>query len=159
MSNLVFDIIRKIFKMFFRLVLSVYFREITVIGMDKIPKEGPIIFVGNHANQYIDPMVICAFTPHHINFMVAASTYRTGITGFICKVFGSIPVERPQDIAIVGEGTLEFCEGGVVKGYGTTFVKQAMKGDTLKVKGYTDYVITEVLSDTEMKITSKEVDK
>lgn len=159
MANILFTIIRRMFKLFFRMVLSVYFKEIVVIGMDLIPKDGPIIFVGNHANQYIDPMVICAFTPHHINFMVAASTYRTMITGFICKVFGSIPVERPQDIAVAGQGTVEFREGGVVKGYDTVFLKQAMKGDTLKAKGCPDYIITEVVSDTEMKVSAKEADQ
>jgi len=34
--------------------------------LDNVPKQGPIIFVGNHANQYIDPMSIVAFSPHHI---------------------------------------------------------------------------------------------
>lgn len=157
MASTLVVIIRKLFVLFFRMILSVYFKETTVIGLEKVPKEGPIIFVGNHANQYVDPMCVVAYSPHHICFMVAASTYRQKIMGFLCRLFGAIPVERPQDIAQVGIGKVEFAEGGVVKGHGTDFTKQCCVGDTLKVKGCTDYVITEITSKTEMKVKAKEV--
>ena len=158
MANFIVDLIRKIFVLFFRLVLSVYFKEIQVIGLNNVPKEGPIIFVGNHANQYVDPMCIVAYSPHHINFMVAASTYRQKIMGFLWKLFGAIPVERPQDIAQEGKGKIELLPGGVVKGHDTSFTKQAFAGDTLRAKGWPEYIISEVNSDTEMVVKAKDSD-
>ena len=59
---------------------------------------------------------------------------------------GAIPVERPQDIAQEGEGTIEFWEEGVVRGTNSKFKKQAEEKDTLKVKGFPDSIITEVIS-------------
>ena len=158
MANAIVYLIRKIFVLFFRLVLSVYFKEIQVIGVENVPKKGPIIFVGNHANQYVDPMCIAAYSPHHISFMVAASTYRQKLMGFFWKIFAAIPVERPQDIAQEGIGKLEFLPGGIVKGYDTKFTKQAFVGDTLRAKGFPEYVISEVKSDTEMIVKAKEGD-
>ena len=142
---------------FTRLVLNVYFKEIQVIGIQNVPKEGPIIFVGNHANQYIDPMAIVAYCPQHINFMVAASTYRQRMMGFFTKAMGAIPVERPQDIAQVGEGTVEAIDSGKIIGHESNFTKQVMAGDIIKVKGWSEYVVTEVVSATELKVKSKDV--
>jgi len=153
---------RKVFVYFFKLVLSIYFKEIQIIGYDNIPKEGPIIFVGNHANQYIDPLSICCNTPHHICFLVAASTYRQKVMGFFAKLFGAIPVERPQDIAVEGRGEVEFGEINeklgecVVTGHSTEFKRQAFVGDTLKAKGQPDYIISEVTSDAKMIVKAKE---
>jgi len=158
MVSVLVNIIRKGFVLFFRLLLSVYFKEIQVIGLENIPKEGPIIFVGNHANQYIDPLCIVAYAGHHISFMVAASTYRQKLMGFFCKLFGAIPVERPQDIAQDGKGSVEICEGGIVKGHESNFTKQALVGDTLKAKGYPDLLISEIRSDTEMIVKAKETE-
>lgn len=129
-----------------------YFKEVQIIGADKVPKEGPIIFVGNHANQYIDPMAIIANCPHHISFMVAASTYRQRMMGFFTKVMGAIPVERPQDIAQVGQGTVEVVENDKIIGHGSNFKKQAFVGDIIKVKGWPEFSITEVTSETELVV-------
>lgn len=123
-----------------------------------MPKEGPIIFVGNHANQFIDPMTIVAYCPHHISFMVAASTHRTRVLGLFTRIMGAIPVERPQDLAQVGEGTIELKEGGVVIGHSSKFMKQAMVGDTIKPKEGSDLVITEIISDIECKVKAKDID-
>jgi len=138
-------------------VLSVYFKEVQIIGTEKVPKEGPIIFVGNHANQFIDPMAIVAYCPQHISFMVAASTHRQRMMGFFTRIMGAIPVERPQDIAQEGQGTIEIAEDSKIIGHETNFKKQLMEGDTLKVKGWPEYVVTEVTSETELKFKSKGV--
>jgi len=159
MASKIVNIIRKAVILLFKLILSIYFKEIHIIGLDKIPKEGPIIFVCNHANQYIDPMNVCVNSPHHICFLVAASTYRQKIMGFLAKLFGAIPVERPQDIAAVGKGefTITDHEGEyIVTGYGSEFKKQAVVGDTLRPTGQPDFLIARIISDTEMIVKSNE---
>lgn len=165
MAHFIIHAIRKGFVLFFRMVLSIYFKEIQIIGIENVPKDGPVIFVGNHANQYIDPLSICAHSPHEISFLVAASTYRQRLMGFICKIFGAIPVERPQDIAQEGKGEIEFSnfdekDGNLtILGHGSQFTKQTVEGDTLKIKGYPDYIVGKVVSDTEMIIKSKDQPK
>jgi glycerol-3-phosphate O-acyltransferase/dihydroxyacetone phosphate acyltransferase len=34
-----------------------FFRDITVIGQENVPTEGPTIIYGNHNNQFVDGMV------------------------------------------------------------------------------------------------------
>ena len=59
MAHWAVHLFRKLFVLFSKMVLSIYFKETQIIGIDNVPKQGPIIFVGNHANQYIDPLNIC----------------------------------------------------------------------------------------------------
>jgi len=79
--------------------------------------------------------------------------------GFLTRVFGSIPVERPQDIAQAGQGKVEFIDLNTIKGHDSKFTKQAMVGDTLKAEDCSDFVISEIVSDTEMKVKAKDEDK
>lgn len=34
-------------------VVDIFFREIEVVGKENVPAEGPVIFVGNHPNQFV----------------------------------------------------------------------------------------------------------
>jgi glycerol-3-phosphate O-acyltransferase / dihydroxyacetone phosphate acyltransferase len=34
-----------------------FFRDITVINQESVPKDGPTIIYGNHNNQFVDGMV------------------------------------------------------------------------------------------------------
>ena len=43
---------------FLRLVTRFFFRTIEVVGRDHIPQAGPVIFVGNHPNSLVDPVMI-----------------------------------------------------------------------------------------------------
>jgi hypothetical protein len=39
---------------FFRFAMNQFFRDITVLGTHNVPKKGPVIFCGNHNNQFCD---------------------------------------------------------------------------------------------------------
>ena len=36
-----------------KLIIKFFFTGVEIIGKENIPEEGPIIFVGNHQNQFI----------------------------------------------------------------------------------------------------------
>lgn len=56
-SNVVYFSMR----IFFRVILSTVFSNIEIVGLDNVPRKGPIIFTGNHANQFVDALqVICS---------------------------------------------------------------------------------------------------
>ena len=46
---------------------------------------------------------------------MAAKSYRRRIIGDFAQLLGGIPVERPQDLAKKGEGTISLVEGDRVK--------------------------------------------
>ena len=49
-----------------------FFESITVLGLHNIPKKGPVIFCGNHNNQFVDGSIAFFTSNRDVQFMVAA---------------------------------------------------------------------------------------
>jgi glycerol-3-phosphate O-acyltransferase/dihydroxyacetone phosphate acyltransferase len=49
-----------------------FFRDISVLGLHNIPKKGPVIFCGNHNNQFVDGVILFFTASRDVRFMVAA---------------------------------------------------------------------------------------
>lgn len=119
-----------------------------VLGRENIPDHGPIIFTGNHMNQFVDGAVMMVTNPHRVGFLVAEKSYNKRIIGDFAKAVGSIPVSRPQDHAKAGPGKV-FFDGLKILGENTKFT-QLKKGDKLRpAKSPEGYRVKEVISDTE----------
>ena len=59
-------------KVFFNSILSIFFTNVETVGVHNIPREGPVLFVGNHSNQFIDGIMLMATVPDHkVSFLVA----------------------------------------------------------------------------------------
>jgi len=39
------------------MIMSSFFQEIDVVGLENIPTEGPLIICANHNNQFVDGLV------------------------------------------------------------------------------------------------------
>jgi glycerol-3-phosphate O-acyltransferase/dihydroxyacetone phosphate acyltransferase len=59
-------------KIVIRFCLNQFFRDITVLGKHNIPKEGPVIFCGNHQNQFVDGSILFTTATRNVRFLVAA---------------------------------------------------------------------------------------
>jgi glycerol-3-phosphate O-acyltransferase / dihydroxyacetone phosphate acyltransferase len=123
-------------KLFLRGVLftaaDVFFKDFDVAGQMRVPDDGPVILAcAPHANQFVDPIVVAKAinSRKDIGFLAAASTMRKKYIGSLAKVMQSIPVERPQDLATLGDGTIEVDAGSHhVKGTGTHFTAALKPG-------------------------------
>jgi glycerol-3-phosphate O-acyltransferase / dihydroxyacetone phosphate acyltransferase len=38
--------------------------QVDIVGIDNIPKHGPVIFSGNHSNQFVDGVVVLTTAQH-----------------------------------------------------------------------------------------------
>lgn len=88
-----------------------FFREIRSRGAFKIPKTGPVIFVGApHANQFIDPVILMnqikRESNRRVSFLVAKKSYDLLFIGAFSRTQMAIPVERAQDNLKPGEGKI-----------------------------------------------------
>ena len=54
-----------------------------------------------------------------ISFVTAAKSLRRNIIGPMLSASEAIPVERPQDVAVKGKGTIVSIEGDEIHGEGT----------------------------------------
>jgi len=89
--------VRAFFRALFGLVLRIFFRRIEVSGTERIPAQGPVIFVLNHPNGLIDPAFLLCLTPRRVSFLAKAPLFRMPVIGFFCRAFAAIPVHRRQD--------------------------------------------------------------
>lgn len=60
------DVIYRCTRVFLHSILSISFKSIEIVGLDNIPREGPIIFTGNHANQFVDGLVVMMTSPRKV---------------------------------------------------------------------------------------------
>ncbi len=85
-----------ILKSIFRLSLSVFFKKFNVIGLENIPKSGPVIFVANHPSAVMDPLIVGTILKKKIHFLAGAEWMGDGFkANFYKKHFNMIPVHRP----------------------------------------------------------------
>lgn len=77
--------------------LYCYYREVQFHGMEKVPRNKPVIFLANHQNALLDPLVIASFTPFRTFFLTRADVFTNRLFN---KVFGflrMLPIYRMRD--------------------------------------------------------------
>lgn len=89
--------LRRVVEQVFGLALRVFFRRIELDGLERVPADGPVIFVLNHPNALIDPAFLLCLAPRPVSFLAKAPLFRTPVLGLVVRAFDSIPVHRKQD--------------------------------------------------------------
>lgn len=79
----------KILRFLFTPVFKLYFRP-TIIGNEKIPKEGSIILAGNHKHA-LDPILVDVTTNRCVHALAKSELFE-GFFGMFFKAAGCIPV-------------------------------------------------------------------
>jgi len=82
-----------------RVGVRIFFRRIAIAGGDQVPATGPVLFVLNHPNSLIDPVLLLAFAPRPVVFLAKEPLFRTPVVRWFVRAMGSIPVYRRQDAA------------------------------------------------------------
>lgn len=89
--------IRKIIVAILRFAMRVYFRRVEVVGMEKVPRDSPVIFVLNHPNALVDPAFLLYLAPRRVSFLAKSPLFRTPVLGYFVRAMECIPVYRQQD--------------------------------------------------------------
>lgn len=83
----------KALKIIYKPLLKMLYQP-QVQGTENIPKQGAIIFVGNHRHAF-DPIVVMSHTDRIVHYMAKESLFK-GIHGLIFKSIGVIKVYRTK---------------------------------------------------------------
>ena len=93
MIKLSLDLVFLFFRTWFRI-----FNRIEVIGLEKVPKEGPLIIACNHLS-IADPPALLAFTAlaRRVNVMAKKELFSIPVLGWFILRWGAIPVDRKKE--------------------------------------------------------------
>ena len=97
-------LIRRFVTVLLRFALRVFFSRAEVVGRERVPREGAVLFVLNHPNALVDPCFLLCFAPRRVSFLAKSPLFRTPVIGRFVRALDSIPVYRKQD---EGEGASE----------------------------------------------------
>ncbi len=91
--------VRSTLRAFFTWVLELFFRRIEIAGLGNIPPHGPVLFVINHPNALIDPLLVLCYAPRPVSFLAKEPLFRMPVIGWFVRAMDAIPVYRTQDAA------------------------------------------------------------
>ena len=80
-----------------RLMVAIFYRGFEVSGLERVPGDGPVIFVANHGNAIVDPVVLAAALPRLPRFLAKHTLFRNPAVRPLLELAGGLPVYRAQD--------------------------------------------------------------
>lgn len=86
-----------LFKLYIKTSFFFYCKKIKTSGTSNIPKKGAVLFLANHPNGVIDPILIAASTKRSVNFLVKADIFKNSKIAVFFSWLGMMPVYRIRD--------------------------------------------------------------
>ena len=86
-----------LFKILIKCSLFFYTKRILVKGKENIPKKGAILFVVNHPNGLIDPLIVAVNNPRVQHFLVRAASFKKPLIKRFLESLNLMPIYRMRD--------------------------------------------------------------
>ncbi len=80
-----------------RYVLSYYYRNIDVSGLENIPSSGPVILAVNHPTAFIEPCILACFQPRALHFLARGNLFHSAWSRWLLNALHILPVFRLKD--------------------------------------------------------------
>ena len=98
--------------------IRTFFDKVTVWNDQRIPKQGPVIFVSNHPNTMMDPLVVGTSCKRELHFFAKSTLFSNRIIRFILLKLKLVPVYRRQDNPQqMGKNDMTFSKGYTTVSY------------------------------------------
>jgi glycerol-3-phosphate O-acyltransferase / dihydroxyacetone phosphate acyltransferase len=82
---------------FLRLITRVFFRQVEIVGLEQVPRIGPVLFAGNHPNSLIDPILIITTCGRKVHFAAKETLFKGRIMRALLRGLGAVPIKRRDD--------------------------------------------------------------
>ncbi|HXT38848.1 MAG TPA: 1-acyl-sn-glycerol-3-phosphate acyltransferase, partial [Candidatus Angelobacter sp.] len=80
-----------------RILLGVYFRRIECFHAERVPHDGPVLFVSNHPGSVTDAFIIGTSVPRQVHFVATVKLFGFPPLAWLLKQCGIIPINRLKD--------------------------------------------------------------
>lgn len=106
------SVVRQIIHAVISVALRLFFRRIEVVGVERVPETGPLLFVLNHPNGLVDPALVFVSLPRRVSFLAKSTLFDNGLGAFVLRTLEILPVYRRIDAEVKLESnsaTFENC--------------------------------------------------
>lgn len=90
-----------------RLALRWFYRDIEVVGEERLPHRGPVLLASNHPNALVDALVIGCTVRRPVTLTAKATLLDNPVTRMLLRSAGVVPLRRASDAARSGENGLD----------------------------------------------------
>lgn len=81
------------------LSLRGFFRTVSVQGIDRIPRSGPVLLISNHANAFVDPLLVLVSVQRRITLTAKSTLLGHPLLAPLIRAVGVVLLHRAQDVA------------------------------------------------------------
>ena len=81
------------------IALRWYYRDIHVEGLERVPRQGPVVLVVNHPNALVDALVVGWILPRRVLITAKSTIFANPIAGALLRFIGVVPLRRAKDEA------------------------------------------------------------
>jgi 1-acyl-sn-glycerol-3-phosphate acyltransferase len=123
-----------------RLGTRVYFREVQIGRVERVPLAGPVILAANHPQSITDALILGLASPRVVHYLAHSGLFANPVQALLLRGAGVIPIHRRDDVtdaAARNEASFESCcellhEGGCVGIFPEGTSQQARRVQPLK---------------------------
>lgn len=90
------EVFKKVIKVIVKNAILLYCKivhRVKIEGIENIPKEGPLVFCGNH-RTFLDPPLIVVTAKREVHFLAKEELYKNPFLAFLGWAFDAIKVKR-----------------------------------------------------------------
>jgi len=84
-------------RFYIKIGLFFYTKEIKSVGKENIPQKGAVLFVVNHPNGLIDPLMVTTNTPRITHYLVRAASFKKSLIKKLLASLNLMPIYRIRD--------------------------------------------------------------
>lgn len=77
--------------------MRLYYPTLTCEGLEKLPKDAPLVFLPNHPNALLDPLVLRLAVGMPVAFLAKSTLFESAISRLALDAYGAMPVVRQRD--------------------------------------------------------------
>ncbi len=79
------------------IAINLFFNRISVVNKNNFPQHDPVIFVANHPNYFMDPLIIGSLSTRRLHFFAKSTLFDTKLKNLFLKGLNIIPIYRKMD--------------------------------------------------------------
>ena len=80
-------------------LVRLYYPHRSVEGVERLVRDGPVVFVANHPNGLLDPLLVRVMTERPARFLAKSTLFGNPAGRLAMEAFGSIPIYRAKESA------------------------------------------------------------